>query len=107
MLQFSQAKLYGETTGGGDIPPQLGRAVAGRDIITVDGKVWSAQGATAFLLIYRWLRGENIDAFISWLKSIHANTARVLGMVHWPQTNQSFGPNTPGYWEQLPRFIDY
>jgi hypothetical protein len=101
----------GAGSGGG--ATQSGHVRTIRDVfVTENGKVWAYQGHTAFLLFHRWLLGENIDAQLAWYASKGANVLRVLGMVHWlgagfPLADVAFGPATAGYWDALPKFIDY
>lgn len=87
--------------------PQAGRITAGVNVFTDDtGRPWSYRGVTAFLLYYRWLRGEDIQPFVSWAGALGANVVRVLGMVGWD--GQEFSPTiTPNWWPELLPFVDY
>lgn len=70
--------------GGGtyDTRGEAGRIrVEGEYFRDESGAVWSYKGVTLFMLMARWMRGEDISGQIAWMKSIGANVARVFGRV--------------------------
>ena len=119
-MNFPRHRVYGGAHGGGgDVTPEQGRVTATRNVFVHEsGKTWSYRGITAFLLYYHWLNGQNVDPFVQWASSLGVNTVRVLGMVHWPAKTYvatldgdgdgtSFGPHSPGWWEELLPFVDH
>jgi hypothetical protein len=96
------ATIYGEP----EPRPTLGRIrVDGRTFREENGALWSWHGSTQFMLFNRFLRGEDVTPQIEWMRRQGVNVARVLGMVAWTD-GWAFGPETPGYWDALPRFIE-
>lgn len=108
-------RLGSASGSGGGRPRRMGRVKAIRDFLVYedDGSIFGWQGHSAFLLFYRWLLGENIDAVVDYYLSKGVNVVRVLGMVHWRNQpfglpDQVFGPGINGnYFEELPRFSAY
>lgn len=105
-MSISSWPLLGGASGAPAVPPVVDPIHATTNYFkTKAGEVWAWRGHTAFLLFSHWLAGRPIDAQIAWYHQQGVNTVRVLGMVGW--TGQAFGPQqSPGYWEELPAFVD-
>jgi len=103
-LSFPLLRSFGSISSGG--ARESGRITAGRDVFqTEDGRPWSWQGVSMFLLFHRWLNGEDIEPQLRWCRQHGANVVRVLGMVNWPG-KATFGPSMPGYLDRLVAFVD-
>jgi len=59
------------------------------------GNIWSYRGVTMFMLMARWLRGEDISTQILWAQSFGANVLRVFGRV--PASTVSGWKDWPDY----------
>lgn len=91
-------------------PPERGRLVRdGPYLRTEDGAIWDKRGATLFMLLARFDRGEDITPQIRWMQRVGVNVARVFIAGH-PGIAE-FDPfverwRDPVFWTTVHAFLD-
>lgn len=66
-----------------DVPPVLPVHVDGLVFRDSTGAIWSYRGATSFLLLRRYIQGENILPYLDRRSAVGENVLRVLSTVTW------------------------
>lgn len=84
--------------------------VDGKVFRTAAGEVWSWRGQSSFMLLARYLRGENIVPQLDQARALGTNVLRVFGRVFgsgWPDFTDFANPETdPQYAAKLGAFFD-
>jgi len=85
------------------IQPPLPIHASGRTFRTEDYDIWRYRGASAFTLLGKYIRGDDLTSFFSAMRGLKVNTLRVLSRVSW---GVPLNPATvPNYLEKLRAFL--
>jgi hypothetical protein len=87
------------------LPSVLPLHTEGARFVDSEGKRWNWKGATDFLLLKKYLDGEDIGPILAQRKDAGANLVRVFGMC--ANIARFYPQEYPGFWEGLVGFVDY